>query len=62
MIELKWEPRDLWVGVYVGEDAVYICLLPTIVIKISRRVIIVMPLLEEMADRDEGLLHYTGDK
>ena len=37
MIELKWEPRDLWIGVFVGVDAVYICLLPTIVIKLTRR-------------------------
>lgn len=58
MIEFKWEPRDLWVGVYVGEEAVYICLLPTVVIKISWRVISVEPLLVAMADRNENLLHY----
>lgn len=32
-LSLYWEPRDLWVGVFVGEHAVYICPLPTLVIR-----------------------------
>ncbi len=36
-MRIYFEPRDLWVGVYVGPDAVYICPLPTLVIKLSRR-------------------------
>lgn len=31
------EPRDLWIGVYVARDAVYVCPLPTIVIRWRRR-------------------------
>lgn len=32
-ISVYWEPRDLWVGIYVARDAIYICLLPTLVIR-----------------------------
>lgn len=31
------EPRDIWVGVYVAEDAVYVCPLPLLVFKWERR-------------------------
>jgi hypothetical protein len=31
------EPRDLWVGVYVGPEAVYVCPLPCLVFKFPRR-------------------------
>lgn len=31
------EPRDLWVGVYVAEKAVYVCLVPCVVVKWERR-------------------------
>lgn len=30
------EPRDLWIGVYVGPDATYLCLLPTVVLRWRR--------------------------
>jgi hypothetical protein len=30
------EPRDIWVGVYVAEDYVYVCPLPLCVIRIDR--------------------------
>lgn len=30
------EPRDAWVGVYVGPEAVYICLLPFLVVRWTR--------------------------
>lgn len=29
---LAFEPRDVWIGVYVAERAVYVCLIPTIVV------------------------------
>lgn len=35
-VEIYPEPRDLWVGVYVAPDAIYVCLLPIVVIRISR--------------------------
>mgnify|MGYP003396383010 CR=1 FL=1 len=35
-VRLYIEPRDIWVGVYVAPDAVYVCLLPCVVIKIRR--------------------------
>ena len=35
-VQLLWVWRDLWVGVFVSEKGVtYICLLPTVVIKIT---------------------------
>lgn len=30
------QPRDLWVGAFVGLDAVYVCPLPTVVIRWDR--------------------------
>lgn len=36
-VELYLEPRDLWVGVYVAPYAVYVCPLPTVVVKVRRR-------------------------
>lgn len=35
-VEVYLEPRDVWVGVYVAPDAVYVCPLPFVVIRISR--------------------------
>lgn len=35
-VELYIEPRDLWIGAFVAADAVYVCLLPCCVIRISR--------------------------
>jgi hypothetical protein len=32
---IEW--RDLWIGVFVSQDAVYICPVPTVVIRIGRR-------------------------
>jgi hypothetical protein len=31
------EPRDIWIGVYVAKDAVYVCPLPMVVIRYARR-------------------------
>jgi hypothetical protein len=31
------EPRDLWVGLYISNDAVYVCPLPCVVIRWRRR-------------------------
>lgn len=31
------EPRDIWIGVYVAEAAVYVCPLPLLVVKWDRR-------------------------
>lgn len=36
-VQLYIEPRDIWVGVYVGPDAVYVCPLPLVVVKVDRR-------------------------
>lgn len=36
-VELYIEPRDIWVGAYIAPDAVYICPLPLVVIKVERR-------------------------
>lgn len=30
------EPRDLWIGVYIARQAVYVCPLPTLVLKWTR--------------------------
>jgi hypothetical protein len=30
------EPRDVWVGVFVGESAIYVCPLPMLVIRWRR--------------------------
>lgn len=35
-VSIYIEPRDLWIGVYVSEQAVYVCPLPCLVIKIAR--------------------------
>lgn len=35
--EFYIEPRDVWIGVYVAPAAIYICLLPTLVIRVARR-------------------------
>jgi len=31
------EPRDWWIGVYLAERAVFVCLLPCVVLKVWRR-------------------------
>lgn len=31
------EPRDAWIGLYLARDAVYVCLLPFLVIRWQRR-------------------------
>jgi hypothetical protein len=36
VLEIYPEWRDLWVGVFVGPDAVYVCLLPCMVLRFSR--------------------------
>jgi hypothetical protein len=35
-VEIYPEWRDIWVGVYVSPDAVYVCLVPFLVIRVSR--------------------------
>lgn len=35
-LSLYLEPRDAWVGVYVGPDAIYVCPLPFVVIRWRR--------------------------
>lgn len=30
------EPRDVWIGVYIAPDAVYVCPVPLLVIKWER--------------------------
>lgn len=34
-VELYVEPRDLWIGAFIGADALYLCPLPVFVIRIS---------------------------
>lgn len=36
-LQVYLEPRDVWVGVYVAVDAVYVCLLPCLVLRWGRR-------------------------
>ena len=35
-LEVYPEWRDLWVGIYVGPDAIYVCPLPCVVFRFSR--------------------------
>jgi hypothetical protein len=35
-VEIYIEVRDLWIGAYVSSDAVYVCPLPCLVIRIAR--------------------------
>lgn len=35
-LSVHWEPVDLWVGVFIGGSAVYVCLLPTLVVAFAR--------------------------
>jgi hypothetical protein len=35
-VEIYPEPRDIWVGIYVAEDAIYVCPIPFLVIRVSR--------------------------
>lgn len=35
-LRIYLEPRDCWVGVYVAPKAVYVCLVPFVVIRWSR--------------------------
>lgn len=35
-IELYAEPRDAWIGAYIAPDAVYLCPLPFLVVRVSR--------------------------
>lgn len=36
-LQVYLEPRDLWIGVYVARDALYLCLLPVLVFRWTRR-------------------------
>ncbi len=35
-VEVYVDPRDLWVGLFVAPDAVYVCPLPAVVVRIAR--------------------------
>jgi len=35
-IRVYFEPRDWWVGVYVSTTHVYVCPLPTLVVRFAR--------------------------
>ena len=35
-LAIYFEPRDIWVGVYVAYTAVYVCPLPMVVIRWTR--------------------------
>lgn len=35
-VQLYIEPRDVWVGAYVGRGAIYLCPLPCLVIRWQR--------------------------
>jgi hypothetical protein len=37
-VQVYIEPRDAWVGVFVAVGAVYVCLLPFVVIRVDRGV------------------------
>ena len=37
-LRVYWEPRDLWVGVYIAVKAVYVCPLPCLVFRWQRRI------------------------
>lgn len=36
-VQLYIEPRDIWIGVYVAPNAIYVCPLPLVVIRWDRR-------------------------
>ncbi len=36
-MKLIFEPRDLWVGVYLGSEHIYVCPLPCIVLRFPRK-------------------------
>lgn len=35
-LQVYLEPRDLWVGAYIATDAVYVCLVPLLVLRWAR--------------------------
>lgn len=35
-IELHFVPGDLWIGAFVADDAVYLIIVPTIVVRVAR--------------------------
>lgn len=35
-LRIYFEPRDLWVGIYVAPNAIYICPVPALVIRWQR--------------------------
>jgi hypothetical protein len=36
-LSVVFEPRDVWIGVYAAPGAVYICLIPCLPLKWTRR-------------------------
>lgn len=36
-LAIYFEPRDLWIGAYISYDAVYVCPLPVLVLRWTRR-------------------------
>jgi hypothetical protein len=35
-VQVYIEPRDLWIGVFLSQGHVYVCPLPTVVIRVDR--------------------------
>lgn len=35
-VDIYFEPRDLWVGIYYSDDHVYVCPCPTVVFRWKR--------------------------
>jgi hypothetical protein len=35
-LRIYLEPRDLWIGVYIADDHIYVCPLPCLVIRWRR--------------------------
>lgn len=35
-LSLVFEPRDIWIGLYIGPDAIYICLIPCLPLRWAR--------------------------
>lgn len=36
-VSIYVEPRDVWIGCYIALDAIYVCPLPLLVIRVARR-------------------------
>ena len=36
-IKIYFDPADWWIGLYIGPNHLYLCLLPTLVVRVLRR-------------------------